>query len=125
MEAIRIPAGCHKITLSTLLISLTLLSHHDNSQQSLHVSADLQISEFIEQLLDSLSRGKNDERIAQMRECYEPVLELVKNGASEALESHQTLAEAGVVEGDTLQIAARPLKEKLLFCRYSKLSAKG
>ena len=123
MKAIKLPAGCRKIGSSTPLISLTLLSHHDNSQQQLKVRADLQIAEFLEQLLASLAEGENGERVAQMRECYEPVLELVRGGSELELGDEQTLAQAGVVEGDTVQIAARPIKEKLLFCRYSKLSA--
>ena len=123
MEAIKLPAGCSKIGSSPPLISLTLLSHQDNSQQQLKVRADLQITEFLEQLLASLAKGENGERVAQMRECYEPVLELVRGESELELRDEQTLAQAGVVEGDTLQIAARPLKEKLLFCRYSKLSA--
>ena len=123
MNAFKLPAGSSKIATAVQPISLTLLSHHDNTQQQLEVRADQPIAEFLEQLLESLARGGNGERVAQMRECYEPVLELVRGDNDVALENHQTLSEAGVVEGDTVQIAARPLKEKLLFCRYSSLSA--
>lgn len=123
MDAFKLSTGCHKIATAALPISLTLLSHHDNTQQPIEVRADLPITEFLEQLLESLAKGENGERVAKMRECYEPVLELVRNGREVALRDDQTLAEAGVVDGDTVQIAARPLKEKLLFCRYSALSA--
>ena len=123
MDAFKLPAGSSKIATAVQLISLTLLSHHDNTQQQLKVSADLPIAEFLKQLLESLAKGENGERVAQMRECYEPVLELVRNGSEVELKDELTLAEAGVIAGDTVQIAARPLKEKLLFCRYSSLSA--
>ena len=123
MDAIKFPAGSHKIATTAQPISLTLLCHHDNTQQQFKVYAELRIKDFLEQLLESLARGENGVRIAQMRECYEPVLELIRGTNEVELIDDQTLAEAGVIEGDTLQIAARPLKEKLLFCRYSSLSA--
>ena len=122
MDAFKLQAGSRKISTAVPPISLTLLSHHNNSQQLLEVCADLPIAEFLEQLLESLAKGENGERVEQMRECYEPVLELVRCGNEVELINDQTLAEAGVIEGDTVQIAARPLKEKLLFCRYSALS---
>ncbi len=123
MEAFKLSTGIRDSATSVQALSLTLLSHHDNSQQRLEVHADLHISEFLEQLLASLAEGENRERVAQMRKCYEPVLELVRRGSELELEGELTLKEAGIVDGDTIQIAARPLKEKLLFCRYSKLSA--
>ena len=103
-------------------VTVQLICHSDNSQHNFTASPDLLIGTFLEQILEKLSQGENSERMSQLRECYEPVLELVVNGEGIELQSEQSLTEAGLSDNATCQIAARPLKEKLLFCRYANMA---
>ena len=100
-------------------INITLLFHSDNSQRSFSVSTELRTGEFLEQVLRELAQGENAARLEQLRNNYEPVLELLVDETTVELESTQTLAEAGISNNAICQIAARPLKEKLMFCRYA------
>lgn len=100
-------------------ITITLRLHSDNSQRRFTASPHLRIDRFLEQILEELAQGENSDRVRQLRECYEPVLELFIDGEASELENTQTLSEAGVGENAICQIAARPLKEKLMFCRYA------
>ncbi len=100
-------------------IPLTLLCHRDNTQHQLCACHQQTVEELLEQLLQLLAKGENPEQLAQMHECYTPVLERLCEGEGIALDNALSLEEAGVCPGDTLQIAAKPRKEKLLFCRYS------
>ena len=100
-------------------IPLTLLSHRDHTQRQVYAYPQQTVGQLLEQLLQQLAEGGNAEHMARMRECYEPVLEIVCDGKGIALDNEQSLEETGVCAGDTLQIAAQPRKEKLLFCRYS------
>lgn len=101
-------------------ISLTLLSHHDKAQYPLQAYLGQSVGSLLEQLLSLLERGEDAARFSQMRECYEPILERLVGDEAIPLENHQSLEAAGLRDGDTLQIAAHPRKEELLFCRYSK-----
>lgn len=101
-------------------ITITLLCHRDNSLRHFTVSPMLRVDAFLEQVLEELAQGDDAERIRQLRECYEPVLELIRDGEGTALTTNQTLDEAGVGDDAVCQIAAHPLKEKLMFCRYNK-----
>jgi hypothetical protein len=101
-------------------ITITLLCHRDNSLRRFTVSPRLHVDAFLEQVLAELAQGDDAERVRQLRECYEPVLELVRDGKGTALTTSQTLGEAGVDDDAVCQIAAYPLKEKLMFCRYSR-----
>lgn len=100
-------------------ITVTLLCHSDNSERRFTASPQLRVEAFLEQILEELAQGDNAERVCQLRECYEPVLELVRDGVGTALSKAQTLSEAGMGENAICQIAAHPLKEKLMFCRYN------
>jgi hypothetical protein len=100
-------------------INITVLCHADNSQQHFSTQAHLRIGEFLEQILEQLAQGEDAERLAQLCNNYEPVLEMVIDGEGIELENGDTLAEAGVGDNAICQIAARPLKEKLMFCRYA------
>lgn len=101
-------------------ITVTLLCHSDNSQRELSVTPSTLVSQFLEQCLELLAQGEHAERMAEMRKCYQPVLELVENGSGTPLAADHTLAEAGISHQSICQIAAEPLKEELLFCRYAK-----
>ncbi len=100
-------------------IALTLLCHRDNTQHQLYAYQQQTVGELLEQSLQLLAAGKSTEQMRHMSECYTPVLERVSDGNGIALDNALSLVEAGVCTGDTLQIAAKPRKEKLLFCRYS------
>jgi hypothetical protein len=100
-------------------ITITLLRRSDNSQSRITASPQLRIGAFLEQILNELAQGENGDRIRQLRECYEPVLELLIDGEGTELDNNRTLSEAGVGENAICQIAARPLKKKMMFCRYA------
>ncbi len=100
-------------------IDITLLCHSDNSEYHFSVSPHLPIGELLEQALEGLAQGDNAERMRQLRDNYEPVLELLIDNEVIELKNNQTLAKAGIRTNATCQIAARPLKEKLMFCRYA------
>lgn len=100
-------------------ITITLLYHTDNSQLHFTVQPKLYIQDFLKQILNKLAQGENAARVEQLCNNYEPVLEVLINGEGIELKSDQTLAEAGIGNNAICQIAARPLKEKLMFCRYA------
>ena len=89
-------------------VTVQLICHSDNSLRSFTVPPDLTIGSFLEQILEELSRGegKSAERMSQMRECYEPILELLVNGEGVELHSGQTLSESGITNNARCQIAA-------------------
>ena len=100
-------------------ITITLLYHTDNSQLHFTAQPNFFVRDFLEQILNKFAQGENAARIEQLRNNYEPVLEVLINGESIELKGDQTLAEAGIGNNAVCQIAARPLKEKLMFCRYA------
>ncbi len=100
-------------------ITVALYSHGDNSHSHFTVSPQLLVGEFLQQVLSSLARGKDATRLQQFCDNYEPVLELLQNDGAIELDNTMTLAEADVGNNATLQIAAHPLKERLMFCRYA------
>jgi len=105
---------------SQRVITLNLHCHGDGTERPFCVSAESPISEFLEQVLEELAQGEGAERVRLLRDNYQPVLELLADGSSIELPGSQTLAEANIPDNAQIQIAARPLKEKLLFCRYSE-----
>jgi hypothetical protein len=97
-------------------LQLILHSSSDNSHHRFQVPPDMQVSEFLELALDRLAEGEGAERVAALRRYYQPVLEL--EGEGQELPLHLTLAEAGVNHEAVCRIAARPLKERIMFCSY-------
>lgn len=104
---------------STDEIRITLLCHSDSTQHDFSLSSATPVRVFIEMVLERLAQTDHTGRMSRLRECYEPVLEVVEASHERELSSNQTLAEAGVTDNSICQIAARPLKEKLMFCRHS------
>lgn len=100
-------------------ISVMLHSHGGAGDITINVPTDLRVAEFIEQAISLLSQGEDAERSALLLKNYRPVLELVQQGQHAELEGHHTLAAAGVTQNAMLQIAAQPIKEAQLFCRYA------
>jgi hypothetical protein len=110
----------HNKPKASATIGVNLLSQSAGTRLRFDVSTTLSVSSFVEQALEQLAAGQNRVRVEQMREYYQPVLELVEHGRSIELDASLTLAEVGLRDNATLQIAARPLKDKLLFCRYTR-----
>lgn len=100
-------------------IAITVLFHSDHSQRHFSVSPQLRVGDFLEQLLQELAQGEQAERVKRLRECYEPVLELLRDGEGIELDKTESLIGAGVGDHAVCQIAARPIKEKMMFCRYT------
>ena len=101
------------------VIHLTLILHSEKSEHQFCAYPQQKVGDLLQQQLSRLEQGKNAEQMRLMRECYQPVLERVRDNDRVALNNAMTLRDAGIVSGDSLQIAAIPRKEKLLFCRYS------
>ena len=103
-------------------ISLTLLSQHSDRQLQFHTTPSQLIGAFLEQVLDRLELDEGGKRVAELRNNYEPAMELVCADKTIELQNDTTLAAAGVKDGDSFHIAARPIKEKVLFCRYAQMA---
>lgn len=82
------------------------------------VSPGLAVGAFLNRVLERLAQGDSAERVQAMLECYEPVLELVTGETAKPLNSSMTLEHAGVADQAVCRIAARPRKEKIMFCRH-------
>lgn len=100
------------------LLPLTLLCHNDGSEHQFCAPSQQTVAEFLEQAIERLSHCIAPEAVTHLRQNYIPVLERLEHGNTVPLESTLSLQEAGVSANDTLQIAALPRKEKILFCRY-------
>lgn len=100
-------------------IHLILYSNSDYSHHHFCVPADMQVADFLELALERLARGKGAERVRALKENYEPVLELPSPEGERELANDISLAEAGVTDQAICRIAARPRKERIMFCRYS------
>ncbi len=98
--------------------SITVYIESQSEAGTMHfeVSSHLGISEFLMQVLDKLAECGNEERVRTMQNYYEPVLELCNGNATLPLDSDMTLHQAGVGSNATCRIAAKPLKERLMFC---------
>jgi phosphotransferase system HPr-like phosphotransfer protein len=100
-------------------ITINLYCHGDNSHSHFTISPQLSVGELLRHMLVNLARGKHATRLQQFCDNYEPVLELLQDDGAIELENEMSLAAAGVGNNATCQIAARPLKERLMFCRYA------
>lgn len=103
-------------------LNLTLHSSSDHAHHGFCVSARMTVGDFLELALDRLAQGNGAERVRDLRNNYEPVLELPSPDGGRELPADKTLAEAGVFNHAICRIVARPLKERIMFCRYSNYS---
>ncbi len=80
------------------------------------------VAAFLELALEHLSQGEGAERVQTLRLYYDPVLELHCNNDGQELPGDKTLIEAGLSNHAVCRIAARPRKERIMFCSYSNYS---
>lgn len=99
-------------------LNLTLYSNSDDAHHDFRVPREMKVAAFLELALARLSEGGGAERVEALKRYYQPVLELHSPEGERELPPQATLAEAEVTEGAILRIAARPLKERIMFCRY-------
>lgn len=97
-------------------LQLLLYSNSDDRYHPFHVSAQMKVGTFLELALARLAEGDGAQRVEALRNYYQPVLELQDEGRE--LPQQTTLAEAGIADGTVCRIAARPLKERIMFCSY-------
>lgn len=77
------------------------------------------IREFLHHVLETLAQGENRARVTSMQSYYEPVLELCEGSTSLPLDSSMTLEQAGIEDKSICRIAAKPRKERIMFCSNS------
>lgn len=97
-------------------ITVTIECHTDPGTFHFDVSSQMSISQFLQQVLSTLAQGEHAKRVKNMQNYYEPVLELCAGKASLPLDSSMTLAQAGIENKSVCRIAAKPLKERIMFC---------
>ncbi len=103
-------------------LTLTLYSSSDYTHHRFSVPARTTVSDFLELALERLGRGKGAERVQELRDNYEPVLELPSPDGGLELSPDKSLFEAGVFNHAVCRIVARPRKDRIMFCRYSNYS---
>lgn len=99
-------------------LTLILFSNSDDTYHHFQVPAQMTVEAFLELALEKLSEGGAAKRVAALKRYYLPVLELQERDGEQELPSHLSLADAGVYNEAVCRIAARPLKERIMFCRY-------
>jgi hypothetical protein len=99
-------------------LNLTLYSNSDDAYHQFRVPAQMTVAAFVELALERLSAGGGAERVRALKRYYQPVLELQERGGERELPSELSLADSGVSDAAVCRIAARPLKERLMFCSY-------
>lgn len=97
-------------------ITVTIECHTEPGFFHFTVSPKLGIVPFLTQVLDTLAHGDNAERVRNMQNYYEPVLELCAGSATIPLDSTMTLQQAGVEHHSICRISAKPRKERIMFC---------
>lgn len=101
------------------LLNVILYSRSDNAHHRFCVPAQMSVGEFLELALRHLGQGEGAARVEALRRYYEPELELQDREGDRELPREQSLSEAGVSDQAVCQIAARPRKERIMFCSYS------
>lgn len=99
-------------------LTLILFSNSDNAYHHFQVPAQMTVEAFLELALKKLSEGGAAERVAALKRYYLPVLELQEHDGERELPSHLSLVDAGVYNEAVCRIAARPLKDRIMFCSY-------
>lgn len=99
-------------------LRLNLYSSSDNTYHPFCVSATMTVADFLELAMAKLGEGDGAERVEALKRYYQPVLEIQTRRGDQEVASNVTLAEAGLSNEAVCRIAARPLKERLMFCSY-------
>lgn len=97
-------------------LNIIIYSSSDNTNHHFCVSPHMTVAAFLELALERLNQGEGAERVQLLRRYYEPVLELHSGGESRELPCDKGLLEAGVSDQAVCRIAARPRKERIMFC---------
>ena len=97
-------------------IRIIIECHTEPGMFQFDVQPQLSIDQFLGEVLDKLSQGSNAERVRNMRQYYEPILEHCTDNATIPLDGALTLDQAGLQDQSVCRIAARPLKERIMFC---------
>ena len=100
-------------------LDIIVYSRSDNAHHRFSVSARMSVGEFLDLALTHLARGEGGERVEALRRYYDPVLELQRRDGNRELAPEQSLLEAGLQDEVVCEIAARPRKERIMFCSYS------
>ncbi len=111
-----------KVKSNERQINLTIYSSSDFTHYAFCLPARMVVRDFIELALKRLARGKGAERVQELKNNYEPVLELPTPEGGRELPSDISLFEAGVFDHAICRIVARPRKERIMFCRYTDYS---
>ena len=101
------------------LLNIILYSTSDNAHYHFCVPEQMSVDAFLEFALTRLSEEQGAERVEALRRYYEPVLEMQGRDGNIELAGEKSLIEAGVSNQSVCQIAARPRKERIMFCSYS------
>jgi len=99
-------------------LTLILYSNSDNTYHPFTVPAKMTVAAFLDLAMAKLSEGDGAERVEALKRYYQPVLEIQTPGGEHELPPNMTLADAGIENETVCRIAARPLKERLMFCSY-------
>jgi hypothetical protein len=97
-------------------ITVCIESQTEPGKIHFEVSPQLAIREFLLHVLDKLAECGNADRVKNMQNYYEPVLELCVGDTTLPLDSEMTLEQAGVENEAVCCISAKPLKERIMFC---------
>ena len=103
-------------------LNITLYSSSDDTYHHFCVPQQMTVDAFLELALERLSQGEGAERVQALRRYYEPVLELHCREDNRELPGENPLLEAGLSDQAVCRIAARPRKERIMFCSYSNYS---
>ena len=97
-------------------LNISLYSNSDDRHHHFCVPAQITVTAFLELALERLSQGEGAERVQALMRYYEPVLELHCTEDNRELPGDKTLIEAGLCDHAVCRIAARPRKERIMFC---------
>ena len=100
-------------------LTIILHSDSDNTRHRFSVPERMSVAGFLELALTRLSEEQGAARVEALRRCYDPVLELQSPEGNRELPPDLDLKEAGVGDQAVCRIAARPRKERIMFCSYS------
>lgn len=100
-------------------IQIIIESQAEPGEQIFEASPQLAVGAFLNRVMERLTQGENAARVKAMLEYYDPVLELLKGESATPLNNSMTLHHAGVTDQAVCRIAAKPRKEKIMFCRNS------
>lgn len=103
---------------SRSLTTLRVTVDCHNSPGRLHFEVDphLPVHDLVEQVLERLAEGGNAEQVNTMRRYYSPVLELLQEDGAVPLSSSDTVRQAGITDRSLCRIAAKPRKDRIMFC---------